>query len=60
MHILVTGGAGYIGSHTCVILLEAGHKVTIIDSFINSSKKTIDGIKSILEVKQIDIKNRLK
>ena len=32
MHILVTGGAGYIGSHTSVVLLEAGHEVIIVDN----------------------------
>ncbi|MFD0737915.1 UDP-glucose 4-epimerase GalE [Lysobacter koreensis] len=37
MHILVTGGAGYIGCHTCVQLLERGHRVVIADSFVNSS-----------------------
>lgn len=37
MKILVTGGAGYIGSHTCVVLLEAGHDVTVIDNLCNSS-----------------------
>lgn len=36
MDILVTGGAGYIGSHTCVALLEAGHTVLIADNLINS------------------------
>ena len=60
MHILVTGGAGFIGSHTCVVLLDAGHKVTIIDSFVNSSKKTIDGIKIIFKEKRIDFKDKLK
>lgn len=37
MHILVTGGAGYIGGHTCVQLVERGHHVVIVDSFVNSS-----------------------
>ena len=60
MNILVTGGAGFIGSHTCVVLLDAGHKVTIIDSFVNSSKKTIDGIKLIFKEKSIDVKDKLK
>ena len=34
--IFVTGGAGYIGSHTCVELLDAGHDVTVFDDFCNS------------------------
>ena len=34
--ILVTGGAGFIGSHTCVELLEAGYEVVIVDNFSNS------------------------
>lgn len=37
MTILVTGGAGYIGSHTCVQLIEAGHDVVVVDNFDNSS-----------------------
>lgn len=37
MHVLVTGGAGYIGSHACVALLEAGHAVTVLDNLCNSS-----------------------
>ncbi len=36
MKILVTGGAGYIGSHTCIELLNAGHEVVVIDNLSNS------------------------
>jgi UDP-glucose 4-epimerase len=47
MNILVTGGAGYIGSHTCVALLEAGHTVIVADNFCNSKIEIIDKIKQI-------------
>lgn len=47
MTILVTGGAGYIGSHTCVTLLEAGHSVIVADNLSNSKIETIDKIKQI-------------
>ncbi len=47
MAILVTGGAGYIGSHTCVELLEAGYEVVIIDNFVNSNSESLDKIREI-------------
>ena len=47
MKILVTGGAGYIGSHTCVELLEAGHEVVIVDNLYNASPKAVDRIGEI-------------
>ena len=47
MAILVTGGAGYIGSHTTVELLTAGHEVIILDDFSNSSPKVLDRLKTI-------------
>jgi len=47
MNILVTGGAGYIGSHTCVALLEAGYSVIVADNLCNSKVETIDKIKQI-------------
>jgi UDP-glucose 4-epimerase len=47
MKVLLTGGAGYIGSHTAVELLEAGHEVVIIDNLSNSSKLIIDNITEI-------------
>ena len=47
MKILVTGGSGYIGSHTCVELLNAGHNIVVLDNLSNSSPKSIDAIKKI-------------
>lgn len=47
MRVLVTGGAGYIGSHTCVELLACGHQVHVLDNFSNSSQSTLDGIADI-------------
>lgn len=45
--VLVTGGAGFIGSHTCVELLEQGYSIVIVDDLSNSSEKAVDRIKSI-------------
>src|SRR3989338_8740905 len=42
MHILVTGGAGFIGSHVARLLLDGGYKVTILDNLVSSDKKSID------------------
>lgn len=47
MSILVTGGAGYIGSHTCVELLEAGYEVVVVDNLSNSSKVSLSRVKEI-------------
>ena len=47
MKILVTGGAGYIGSHTCVELLERGYEIAVLDNLCNSSVKSLDVVKSI-------------
>lgn len=44
MNILVTGGAGYIGSHTAVVLLEAGHEVVVFDDFSNSHPEVLGRI----------------
>ena len=45
--ILVTGGTGYIGSHTTVELLDAGYDVVIIDNLSNSNRNVLDGIEAI-------------
>ncbi len=47
--ILVTGGAGYIGSHTCISLIEAGFDIVVYDNFSNSSKKSLQRVESIVE-----------
>ena len=47
MNILVTGGTGYIGSHTCVALLERGHSVIIADNLSNSKAEVVKKIKQI-------------
>jgi len=60
--ILVTGGAGYIGSHTCVELLDAGHAVTVLDNFCNSGPDSLARVAQItgkkLHVVQGDIRDR--
>lgn len=47
-HILITGGAGYIATHTIVCLLEAGYDVSVIDNLVNSSPESLKRIKKIL------------
>jgi UDP-glucose 4-epimerase len=47
MRILVTGGAGYIGSHTCVELLEAGHEVFVVDNLCNSQEESLRRVAAI-------------
>lgn len=47
MKILITGGAGYIGSHTCTQLLKNGYDIVVLDNFCNSDRKVIDLIKQI-------------
>jgi len=63
MKILVTGGAGFIGSHTCVALLEQGHEVVVIDNFTNSHAHVLKNIEKIagcsLICEEGDIRDRL-
>ena len=48
MNILLTGGAGYIGSHTAVVLSEVGHEVVLLDNFCNSSPSVLERLQKIL------------
>lgn len=61
MHILVTGGTGYIGSHTITELLENGHTVTAVDNLSNSSRRSLERVHQITGIKvpfvQLDLCN---
>jgi len=62
MKILVTGGAGYIGSHTCLELLQAGHEVVVVDNLSNSKEESLKRIQEIsgksLEFHRVDLLDR--
>ena len=49
MNILVTGGAGYIGSHTCIELINAGYKVVVVDNLCNSSLESLKRVEGIVD-----------
>mgnify|MGYP002466186463 FL=1 len=64
MNVLLAGGAGYIGSHTAVELLNAGHAVVIVDDYSNSSPEAVHRIekitgKSVISY-EVDVKNKEK
>lgn len=60
--ILVTGGAGYIGSHTCVELLKKGYSVVVLDNYSNSSKEVIHKIEKItnkkVQIYEADVRDK--
>jgi UDP-glucose 4-epimerase len=62
MNVLVTGGAGYIGSHTCLELLQAGYNVTVVDNLVNSKKESLRRVQELtgrpLEFHQVDLLDR--
>ena len=62
MAILITGGAGYIGSHCCVAFLEAGHEVVVLDNLSNANPKSLDRVSAItgkpVPFEQADIRDQ--
>ncbi|HSN74216.1 MAG TPA: SDR family NAD(P)-dependent oxidoreductase, partial [Anaerolineae bacterium] len=62
MRILVTGGAGYIGSHTCLELLHAGHEVVVVDNLSNSKAEALRRVQELagrpLAFHQVDLLDR--
>ncbi len=63
MHILVTGGAGYIGSHTCLELLGAGHEVTVVDNLCNAKEESLRRVVELagrpLGFFQVDLRDKV-
>ena len=55
----MTGGAGFIGSHTCLVLLENGFQIYVIDSFINSSAESLNRVLEILKNKGINAERNI-
>ena len=58
--ILITGGTGYVGSHTSLELLKKGYRILILDSNINSSVRCLNAIKKVLSNNNISLQNNLK
>ena len=60
MKILLTGGAGYIGSHTAVVLTEASHDVVLLDNFCNSQKSVLERLQKILSKELVCIEGDVR
>lgn len=63
MNILITGGAGYIGSHTIIELIKAGHEVVVVDNLCNSSQESLRRVELItgqsIPFYKVDIRDRV-
>ena len=62
MRIIVTGGAGYIGSHTCVELLNNGHEIIVVDNLSNCKEESLRRVKEItgktLSFHKVDLRDK--
>lgn len=62
MHILVTGGAGYIGSHTCLELLNQGYQLTVVDNLSNASRESLNRVEELtgraIRLEVVDLRDR--
>ena len=53
--VLITGGAGFIGSHTCLVLLEQGHELVVLDNFDNSSPEALRRVQELAGSTQLNL-----
>ena len=53
--VLITGGAGFIGSHTCLVLLEQGHELVVLDNFDNSSPEALRRVQELAGSTQLTL-----
>src|SRR4051794_15368152 len=62
MNVFVTGGAGYIGSHSCVEMLHAGHRLVVVDNLENSSPVAIERVRELggpdIQFHDVDVRDR--
>ena len=58
--LLITGGAGFIGSHTCVVLLQAGHDLLVLDDFSNSTPLALERVSALAQLDDQSSKDRLQ
>lgn len=64
-HVLVTGGSGYLGTHSVLVLLDAGYEVTVIDNFVNSSPISMERVRQLtpngafLHVVEADVRDEV-
>ena len=56
--VLITGGAGFIGSHTCLVLLEQGHELVVLDNFDNSSPEALRRVQELAGSNQLTLVER--
>ena len=58
MQVLLTGGAGYIASHTLIELIEAGHDPVVVDNYSNSTPDVVSRVEKIVGAQMVQLRNR--